>query len=113
MSETDADGLSIKPRDICNAVQSDSNKNEELISDQSHIITIQKFSLAGVTVLFFMAIILIWRLGIVSRKNRESYKRLKQKDAIIHSYYKEILREKEEAEKVTRVGRNTPEISES
>ncbi|KUK54003.1 MAG: Tetratricopeptide TPR_2 [Marinimicrobia bacterium 46_47] len=78
--------------------QSEIRRREKLISDQSRQINIQQISLAGITILLIVGIILAWRLGIATRKIRQSYEELKKRDAIIHTYSNTVIREKEEAE---------------
>jgi PAS domain S-box-containing protein len=82
--------------------QSEIRRREKLISDQSRQINIQQISLAGITILLFVGIILAWRLGIATRKIRQSYEELKKRDAIIHTYSNAVIREKEDAENKLR-----------
>ncbi len=82
--------------------QSEIQRREKLISDQSRKINIQQISLAGFTVFFIIVVILAWRLGIATRKIRQSYEELRWRDSVIHTYSNAVIREKEEAENKLR-----------
>jgi len=82
--------------------QSEIRRREKLISEQSRKINIQQISLAGITILLIIGMILAWRLGIATRKIRQSYEELKKRDSIIHTYSNAVIREKEEAENKLR-----------
>lgn len=82
--------------------QSEIQRREKLISDQSRQINIQQISLAGITILLMVGIFLARRLSIATRKIQQSYEELKKRDAIIHTYSNAVIREKEEAENKLR-----------
>lgn len=77
----------------------DIRNRERMISEQAQKITLQQISLVGLVFMLILLIILAWRLGLVMRKVRKSYKELSDRDALIHTYSNTIIRDKQEAEK--------------